>query len=80
MIAEAKNNIENIQEIKGDNLSDTQIRSTVKEFELWLLEQPELTDKRFEFVEGRMIEKEGMKPNEFFIIELRKEITNSRKR
>ena len=63
-----KINLENIQEVKGDNISDVNVPLTVAEFELWLLEQPELADKRFEFVEGRMIEKEGMKQNEFFIV------------
>lgn len=63
-----KIDVENIQEVKGDNISDVNVPLTVAEFELWLLEQPELADKRFEFVEGRMIEKEGMKQNEFFIV------------
>lgn len=62
-----KINLDNIEEIKGDNISDVNVPLTVAEFELWLLEQPELADKRFEFVEGRMIEKEGMKQNELFI-------------
>jgi len=69
MIAEAKKiDTKDIQEIKGDNISDVNVPMTVEEFELWLLEQPELADKRFEFVEGRMIEKEGMKQNEVFIL------------
>lgn len=66
MIVEAKK-FKNIEEVEGDNMSDVNLLSTVMEFELWLLEHPELADKRFEFVDGRMIEKEGMKQNEFFI-------------
>jgi Uma2 family endonuclease len=67
MIAQANISIKENKEAKGNNKSDEQIPATVAEFEAWLLEQPELADKRFEFVEGRMIEKEGMKQNEFFI-------------
>ena len=41
---------------------------TVAEFEMWLGRQSGLSDKRFEFVRGRIIEKPGMKQNELFIV------------
>jgi Uma2 family endonuclease len=67
MIAQANISTKENKKAKGNNKSDEQILATVAEFEAWLLEQPELADKRFEFVEGRIIEKEGMKQNEGFI-------------
>lgn len=42
---------------------------TVAEFEEWLKEQYELTDKRFEFFNGQIIEKPGMKQDEFDIVD-----------
>lgn len=69
MTTEAKKiEAKDLQEVKGDNIRDIYPITTVVEFEAWLLEQPDLADKRFEFVEGRMIEKEGMKQNEIFIV------------
>ena len=42
--------------------------STVVEFEQWLIDNKTYTStKRFEFLNGRIIEKLGMKQNEFFI-------------
>lgn len=41
---------------------------TVEEFEQWLALQPHLAEKRFEFLDGKKIEKAGMKPEEFFIV------------
>lgn len=41
---------------------------TVEEFEQWLATQPQLAEKRFEFVDGEKLEKSGMKPEEFFIV------------
>lgn len=59
------------KDVQGDNKTDTTpIFTTVEEFETWLLEQSELelVDKRFEFVDGRIIEKKSMKQNEGFIL------------
>lgn len=77
IVAEAKNT--DTKEVTGDNITDVQIPSTVEAFELWLLEQPELAGKRFEFVDGRMIEKEGMKQNEFFIARFLTKLFNKTK-
>lgn len=41
---------------------------TVVEFEEWLIHQPDLIDRRFEFVDGELIEKNGMKQQEFLIV------------
>jgi len=41
---------------------------TVAEFEAWLSEQSSLIDKRFEFVNGKIIEKPAMKQEELFIV------------
>ncbi len=41
---------------------------TVAEFEEWLSEQSSLIDKRFEFVNGKIIEKPAMKQEELFIV------------
>ncbi|NJN76967.1 MAG: Uma2 family endonuclease [Saprospiraceae bacterium] len=61
--------MKDIQEIQGDNKTDIVPNlTTVTEFELWLLKQSELADKRFEFVDGRIIEKEGMKQNDVIIL------------
>lgn len=68
MIAEIKKIDTRDKGVQGDNKSDTTpIFTTVQEFETWLLEQSDLADKRYEFVDGRIIEKEGMKVNELFI-------------
>lgn len=62
-----KIDVKNIQEVKGDNISNVNVPLTVAEFELWLLEQSDFADKRYEFVDGRIIEKQGMKQDELFI-------------
>lgn len=41
--------------------------NTVAEFETWVENKSHLNDKRFEFVNGKIIEKSGMKQEEFFI-------------
>ena len=41
---------------------------TVAEFEEWLSEQSNLIDKRFEFTNGKIIEKPAMKQEELFIV------------
>lgn len=40
---------------------------TVDEFEAWVTNNSLLNDKRFEFVNGKIIEKSGMEQEEFFI-------------
>ena len=40
---------------------------TVDEFEAWVENKSHLNDKRFEFINGKIIEKSGMKQEEFFI-------------
>jgi Uma2 family endonuclease len=47
---------------------ETYTIQTVAEFEEWLQHQPELADKRFEFLDGEIIEKVGMKQEEFLAI------------
>ena len=42
---------------------------TVEEFEEWLIHQPDLVDKRFEFLDGELIEKGAMKQQEIIIID-----------
>jgi len=42
---------------------------TVAEFEAWLSEQSSLVDKRFEFVNGKIIEKPAMKQEEFLLVD-----------
>lgn len=67
MATEAVKTLESAAEV-GIAVSDLNDRfETVAEFEEWLKEQYELTDKRFEFVNGQIIEKPGMKQDEFFI-------------
>lgn len=80
MTTEAKKiETKELQEVQGENIRDIFPITTVVEFEAWLLEQTELVDKRFEFVEGRVIEKEGMKQNEFFIARFLTKLFNKTK-
>lgn len=41
---------------------------TVAEFDEWLSEQSSLVDKRFEFIDGKIMEKPAMKQEEVFIV------------
>lgn len=43
---------------------------SVAEFEEWAAKQPSLVDKRFEFLDGKWIEKDGMKQEEAYIADL----------
>lgn len=56
------------EQIGGISVNDAQqMPTTVREFDLWLAAHPELADKNFEFVNGQIIEKTGMKQDEVFI-------------